>query len=240
MWRVRRSETRPHQTVVPTPPFDAFAARRLRAALEMEPEHVAHGMRVSYGLPYVSPDLVTAWEGGAVNPTGRELRALAGVLWCSPDELTGRPRTLREHRLAQGLAPEHVARGAGLELPAYLRMEATGSWRGNARQSALLADVLGLSLPDFVTVTGREGPLTDLLHKAVTGRWQTCVRPVSKLVPLERHRLQEALRQLHEEYREHEVTVIGRSGGTQETAEDGQEFLARIIDHFWTRLGVTP
>ena len=66
----------------------------------MGPEHVAYGLRVSYGLPYVTPDLVVAWERGIVCPTSPELTALAGVLWCSPGELIGRPRTLREHRLA--------------------------------------------------------------------------------------------------------------------------------------------
>lgn len=66
------------------PPFNALAARRLRAALNMGPEHVAHNIRVSYGLPYVTPDLVIAWERGTVSPGNPELTALAGVLWCSP------------------------------------------------------------------------------------------------------------------------------------------------------------
>jgi hypothetical protein len=52
-----------------------------------------------------------------------ELTALAGVLRCSPAELIGRPRTLREHRIARGLAPEGVARAVGHEFPAYTRME---------------------------------------------------------------------------------------------------------------------
>ena len=149
----------------PHPPFNAPAARRLRSALSMGPEHVAYGMRVSYGLPYVTPDLVIAWERGAASPTSPELTALAGVLWCSPGELIGRPRTLREHRIARGLAPEDVARAVGLELLAYLRMEEQEEWRGTDRQSAALAELLGLSLPDFVTVTGREDKLGEHLRE---------------------------------------------------------------------------
>lgn len=178
MWRVRRPSADPSQS---GPPFNALAARRLRAALNMGPEHVAHGIRVSYGLPYVTPDHVVAWERGTVSPEGPELTALAGVLWCSPGELIGRPQSLREHRVARGLAPEDVARAVGLGLPAYQRMEEADDWRGTDRQSAQLADVLGLSLPDFVTVTGREEKLAELLTSAVTTRWQGCVRPIGKL-----------------------------------------------------------
>ncbi|MGX1511094.1 hypothetical protein RKD44_002382 [Streptomyces collinus] len=67
MWRVRRPSPGPNQS---GPPFNALAARRLRAALNMGPEHVAHGIRVSYGLPYVTPDLVIAWERGGHRPRG--------------------------------------------------------------------------------------------------------------------------------------------------------------------------
>lgn len=213
---MRHSSARQNQ---PSPPFNAIAARRLRAALGMGPEHVAFGLRASYGMPHVTEDLVLAWEREIAAPTHAELTALERVLWCSPGELLGKPRTLREHRVARGLAPGNVARIVGLELLAYLHMEEHNAWRGTERQSVHLAEVLALSLPDFVTVTGREPKLTELLRKAVTTRWQSYVRPVSRLVPLDRRLLQDALQELHQDY--------------QGQSEAGREFLDRIIDVFW-------
>ncbi|WP_428986011.1 helix-turn-helix domain-containing protein [Streptomyces pyxinicus] len=215
------------------PPFNAPAARRLRAALGMGPEHVAHGMRVSYGLPYVTPDLVVAWERGTAAPSSPELTALAGVLWCAPGELIGRPRTLREHRIARGMAPEDVARAVGVELRGYLRMEESGQWRGDERQSSALARVLGLDLPDFVAVTGREARLAELLHSAVATRWQAYVRPVLKLAPLERAVLEEVLQGLHQDYQGHMAATLSWGGGSRSASESGREFLDRIVDHFW-------
>ncbi|MFE2138258.1 helix-turn-helix domain-containing protein, partial [Streptomyces sp. NPDC059466] len=188
------------QAQQPTPPFNAHAARRLRTALGMRPEHVAYGMRASYGMPYVTPDLVAAWERGTTVPSGPELTALAGVLWCSPGEIIGAPRTLREHRVARGLAQEDLARAVGLDLPAYQKMEETDEWRGNERQSTALADELELSLRDFVTVTGRDGRLAELLRSAVTTRWQAYSRPVGKMIPLDRRLLEAELQELHQEY----------------------------------------
>ncbi|MGW2638690.1 XRE family transcriptional regulator [Streptomyces sp. NPDC001348] len=216
----------PARPVQPGPPFDAPAARRLRAALGMGPEHVAYGMRASFGLPHVTPDLVMAWERGLASPSGPELTALAAVLWCSPGDLAGRPRTLREHRIARGLAPEDVAGTVGLELLAYLHMEEHDAWRGTDRQSAALAGLLELSLADFISVTGRAGKLADLLRRAVTTRWQACVRPVSRIVPLDRRLLGAALHGLHQEYQ--------RQGG------DGRDFLDRIVEHFWSRVEDSP
>ncbi|MCI3273186.1 helix-turn-helix transcriptional regulator [Streptomyces cylindrosporus] len=212
-----------------------MAARRLRAALGMGPEHVAHGLRTSYGLPYVTPDLVLAWERGLVSPTSPELTALAGVLWCSPAELLGRPRTLREHRMARGLAPEDVARTAGLELLAYLNMEEHNTWRGNDRQSTALAELLELSLPDFVTVTGREGKLAELLRSAVGTRWQAYVRPVGKIVPLDRRLLEDTLQQLHQDYQGQMVASLSWGDGhaASDASDAGRDFLDRIVDHFW-------
>ncbi|MDL5203877.1 XRE family transcriptional regulator [Streptomyces sp. ALI-76-A] len=200
----------------------------------MGPEHVAYGMRASFGLPYVTPDLVIAWERGITSPAGRELTALAGVLWCSPGELIDRPRTLREHRLSRGFAPEDVARAVGLELLAYLGMEEHDEWRGTDRQSALLADLLDLSLPDFVTVTGREPKLAGLLRDAVTTRWQAYVRPVAKIVPLGRRLLEDTLQKLHRQYHGQMVATLNWGGGSGDAGTTGQEFLDRVVDHFWT------
>ncbi|WP_407698429.1 helix-turn-helix domain-containing protein [Streptomyces cyaneochromogenes] len=217
----------------PTPPFNAPAARSLRAALNMGPEHVAYGMRASYGLPYVTEDLVIAWERELAAPTSHELTALAGVLWCSPGELLGRPRTLREHRIARGLAPEDVARTVGHEVLAYLRMEENDDWQGTDRQSAALADVLGLSLPDFITVTGRDAKLADLLRSAVTTRWQAYVRPVHKMVPLDRRVLEDTLQELHKDYQGQMTATLSWGGGSGDSSAAGREFLDRIVERFW-------
>ncbi|MDQ0598833.1 transcriptional regulator with XRE-family HTH domain [Streptomyces canus] len=232
---MRRPPALPNQ---PGPPFNAPAARRLRAALNMGPEHVAYGMRASYGLPYVTPDLVIAWERGTTNPTSPELTALAGVLWCSAGELIGRPRTLREHRIRRGLAPEDVAHALGFELLAYLSMEENNDWRGNDRQSAVLAEVLDLTLPDFVTVTGREPRLTEHLRSAVTTRWQAYVRPVSKIVPLDRRLLEDVLQELHQEYQRQMVATLswGEGSAAGDSSHSGRDFLDRIVDTFWTNV----
>nr|WP_228045104.1 XRE family transcriptional regulator [Streptomyces ferrugineus] len=200
----------------------------------MGPEHVAHGLRTSYGLPYVTEDLVIAWERELASPTNHELTALAGVLWCSPGELLGRPRTLREHRIARGLAPEDVARAVGHEVLAYLRMEEDDAWHGTDRQCAALADVLALTLPDFITVTGREPRLAELLRSAVTTRWQAYVRPVGKVVPLDRRLLETSLQQLHQVYQGQMTATLSWGGGSGEAGAAGLEFMDRIVEHFWT------
>ncbi|MCW7945455.1 DNA-binding protein [Streptomyces hygroscopicus] len=207
----------------------------------MGPEHVAYGMRASYGLPHVSPDLVVAWERGIVVPGGPELTALAGVLWCSPGELVDAPRTLREHRVARGLAPEDVAHGVGLELLAYIRMEEACEWRGNDRQSAALADLLDLSLPDFITVTGRDGRLGELLRSAVTTRWQAYVRAVGKLLPLDRRLLEDVLEEMYANYQRQMVATL--SWGTATAADarkSGRDYLDRIVEHFWSTVERHP
>ncbi|MFF1676668.1 helix-turn-helix domain-containing protein [Streptomyces sp. NPDC058256] len=202
----------------------------------MGPEHVAYGMRASYGLPYVTPDLVAAWERGIAEPSAPELTALAGVLWCSQGELIGAPRTLREHRVARGLATEDLARAVGLELLAYQRMEESGEWRGNERQSTTLAEVLELSLPDFITVTGRDDKLAELLRSAMTTRWQAYVRPVGKMVPLDRRLLEGALEEMHTEYQGQMVASLSWGGGSAATdaGESGRDFLDQIVGHFWS------
>ncbi|MEU9883461.1 helix-turn-helix domain-containing protein [Streptomyces phaeochromogenes] len=202
----------------------------------MGPEHVAYGMQASFGLPYVTPDLVVAWERGIAAPTSTELTALAGVLWCSPGDLIGAPRTLREHRIARGLAAEDVARAVGLELLVYVRMEEADEWRGNERQSSALAEVLDLSLADLVTVTGHETKLAEMLRNAVTTRWQAYVRPVGKLLPLDRRLVGDVLRALHTEYQGQMVATLSWSGGAAagEADDAGRDFLDRIVDRFWS------
>ncbi|MFD9909085.1 helix-turn-helix domain-containing protein [Streptomyces sp. NPDC059063] len=202
----------------------------------MAPGHVAYGMRASYGLSHITPDTITAWERGLATPDAAELAALAATLWCSPGELMGAPTTLREHRLTRGLAPEDVARGAGVEIQAYLRMEETNEWRGSDRQSAALARTLQLSLPDFITVTGRAGDLAELLRSAVTTRWQGYTRPVGKLLAVDKRTVEGPLRRLHEEYQSRMVRTLSWGGGASADASGhaGQDFLDRILDHFWS------
>ncbi|MER6081879.1 XRE family transcriptional regulator [Streptomyces sp. NPDC001833] len=239
MSAVRRPPALPNQ---PGPPFNAPAARRLRAALGMGPEHVAHDLRASYGLPYATPDLVRAWERGALIPSSPELTALAGALWCTPGELIGRPRTLREHRIARGLAPEDVALAVGLDLLVYLAMEEDEDWQGTERQSAVLAETLRLSLPDFVTVTGKEEKLAELLRNAVTTRWQAYVRQVSKLLPLDKRLIEDTLRELHEDYQSQMTATLAWGNiPTTDSAEDkGKHFLAGIVTRFWQRTESAP
>ncbi|MFI5745403.1 XRE family transcriptional regulator [Streptomyces sp. NPDC051644] len=207
----------------------------------MLPGHVAYGLGAQYGLR-ISTETVVAWERGLAVPSEYELTALAGVLWCSPGELLTAARTLREHRVARELAVEELARLLGLTASAYLRMEEAGRWRGNERQSAVLSEVLGLTAAGFVTVSGRDEELAELLRSAVTTRWQAHVRPVAKLVPLERGFLQDVLEQLHTDYQALMVSTLSWSSTGAEragaTGDAGREFLAKIVERFWQTAGV--
>ncbi|MDQ8702029.1 helix-turn-helix transcriptional regulator [Streptomyces sp. LHD-70] len=217
-----------------TPPFNNLAARRLREALGMAHGHVAYSLRASYGLSYVTPDTVADWERGRSVPTSAELTALAGALWCAPGELLGAATTLREHRISCGLATQDVARQVGLEHDAYLRMEESGRWRGNERQSAALAEVLSLGVRDFITVTGREETLADLLRSAATARWEGYVRPVTKLVPLPKATVEAVLDGLHGEYHARMVATLSWSGMEAGDENSGRDFLERIVKEFWS------
>ncbi|MEU9105391.1 helix-turn-helix transcriptional regulator [Streptomyces xanthophaeus] len=221
-----------------SPPFNAPAARRLRAALGMAPGHVAYGLRAQYGL-LVTPETVMAWERGEISPSSAELTALAGVLWCSPGELLAEPVTLREHRMSKGLTAEELARRVGVEANSYQKMEDTGRWRGNERQSAALAALLGLTLAQFVTATGKQEELAALLRSAVTTRWQAYVKPVGKLLPIPKGHLERVLDQLHGEYQSRMVATLSWGGGEGEAGrgDSGREFLAEIVDRFWRLAG---
>ncbi|MFF8384648.1 helix-turn-helix domain-containing protein [Streptomyces kanasensis] len=214
------------------PPFNALAARRLREGLGMAPGHVAYGLRAQYGLD-VPPETVVAWERGAARPGNRELTALAGVLWCSPGDLLAAATTLREHRLARAMAPEDLARRVGVDTRSYLRMEESGRWRGNERQTAALAEALGLGPRELLNATGRDEELAAVLRDAATTRWQAYVRPAAKLLPLRRDHLEEVLQRLHADYQSRMVATYswGDSGGSG--GEAGREYLDRIVDHFW-------
>lgn len=221
-----------------SPPFNAPAARRLRAALGMAPGHVAYGLRAQYGM-LVTPETVMAWERGEISPTSAELTALAGVLWCAPGELLAEPVTLREHRIARGLAAEDLARRVGVEAGAYQKMEDTGRWKGNERQSAALATALGLTLAQFVTATGKHEELAELLRSAVTTRWQAYVKPLTKLLPVPKAHLERVLEQLHGEYQSRMVATLswGGGGGEAGSGDSGREYLTDIVERFWSLAG---
>ncbi|MGW3402266.1 helix-turn-helix transcriptional regulator [Streptomyces zhihengii] len=215
-----------------SPPFDSLAARRLREALGMAPGHVSYGLRAQYGLA-VTPDTVVAWERGTAAPGTRELTALAGVLWCSPAELLAGATTLREHRIARGWTAADLARRVGLDARAYTRMEESRRWRGSERQTAALAEALELSPRDLLAATGRDQELAELLRGAVGARWQAYVRPVARMLPMERGRLEAVLQRLHSDYQSRTVATLSWGDASEDTGGPGRDFLDRILEHFW-------
>ncbi|MEU8762174.1 helix-turn-helix transcriptional regulator [Streptomyces sp. NPDC048659] len=201
----------------------------------MAPGHVSYGLRAQYGLA-VAPDTVVAWERGRSIPSPQELTALAGVLWCSPAELLAAAGTLREHRMARGLAPEDLARRVGLDPSAYLRMEESGQWRGNDRQTAALALQLGLGPRALITATGGDEKLAGLLRDAATTRWQAYVKPVVKLVPLPKKDVERALQRLHGDYHAR-MTASSSWGASGSTGQEGHAYLDGVTEHFWAAVG---
>ncbi|MFE5484321.1 helix-turn-helix domain-containing protein [Streptomyces sp. NPDC056527] len=201
----------------------------------MAPGHVAYGLRAQYGLA-VTPDTVIAWERGRLAPTSQELTALAGVLWCAPGELIAAATTLREHRMARGLAPDDLARRVGLDAPGYLRMEESGRWRGNERQTAALAQTLGLGPRALLTVTGRNDDLAQLLRDAATTRWQAYVRPVVKLLPIQKRTLEFALQRLHTDYHA-KMAATSSWGASGDSGDSGRAYLDGIVERFWELVG---
>ncbi|WP_369358812.1 helix-turn-helix domain-containing protein [Streptomyces sp. cg2] len=220
------------------PPFDAAAARRLREALGMTHAHVAYGIWAAYGIR-MEPAAVASWELEESTPTEAELAALAGALWCAPAELLGTPGTLREFRMALGLAPADLALRIGMDQAAYERLEDGGRWTGTDRQAAALAAELALPLPALVRFTGREDRLVELLTSAATTRWQGYVRPVGKVAPLPKEQLQKTLEELHEEYHARMTASLSWTGGEapDESGRAGRDFLDGVLAEFWRRVG---
>ena len=219
----------------PSPPFDTVAARRLREGLGMAPGHVAYGLRAQYGL-LVTPDTVVAWERGRLAPNSQEMTALAGVLWCAPGDLLAAATTLREYRMARSLTPEDLARQVGVDPAAYLRMEESGRWRGNERQTAALAEALSLGPRALLTATGRDEDLAALLRDAATTRWQAYVRPAVRMLPLPKRVLESALQQLHTDYHAR-MAATSSWGASGDSGDSGRAYLDGIVDHFWEATG---
>ncbi|MGW0118524.1 helix-turn-helix domain-containing protein [Streptomyces sp. NPDC003327] len=198
-------------------------------------DHVAYGLRAQYGLA-VTPETVFAWERGRLAPTEPELTALAGVLWCSPAELIAAATTLREHRMARGLTADELARRIGVAVHAYQRMEDEGRWRGTERQTAALAEVLGLGPRALVTATGGDERLAELLRDAATTRWQAYVKPAVKMLPLPKRVLENALQRLHTDYHAR-MAATSSWGASGATGDEGRAYLEMINDHFWAAVG---
>ncbi|MFC8587596.1 helix-turn-helix domain-containing protein [Streptomyces sp. NPDC057217] len=201
----------------------------------MAHDHVAYGLRAQYGI-LATPETVLAWERGRAVPTEQELTALAGVLWCSPAELIATASTLREHRVARGIVPEELARRVGVTAREYRRMEDEGRWRGTERQTAALAEALGLGPRALITATGGDERLAGLLRDAATTRWQAYVKPVARTVPLPRRTVEAALQRLHADYhaRMAATSSWGASGGS---GDSGRAYLDDVIGHFWAAVG---
>ncbi|WKX72679.1 helix-turn-helix transcriptional regulator [Streptomyces sp. XD-27] len=197
--------------------------------------HVSYGIQAAYGLQ-VHPATVAAWELGEAFPTETELTALAGALWCSPGDLLGSPSTLREHRVAQGLAPIDVAMRISMDPQEYERMEQSGTWTGNDAQAAQLGDVLRLPLRALFEVTGRDAALAELLRSAVDTRWQAYVKKVGKLVPLPKPQLEGALKSLYADYQVRIAATLSRGAVADNAAVQAREFLDGIVHHFWDRV----
>ncbi|MFJ4923474.1 helix-turn-helix domain-containing protein [Streptomyces sp. NPDC088725] len=190
----------------------------------MAPGHVAYGLQAQYGLA-VTVDTVASWEHGLSAPSAREVNALAGVLWCSVGELLAQASTLREHRLARGMAPDELARRLGMDPASYVRMEESGQWRGSERQTEALATALVLTPRELLTATGRNEELAGVLREAATGRWQPHVRAVAKMLPLPRHHLEDVLEQLNADYR--------AGSGMGAGPADAADVLAGVTERFW-------
>ncbi|WP_190016510.1 helix-turn-helix domain-containing protein [Streptomyces lucensis] len=202
----------------------------------MHPAQVAAVMGAAYGL-HVSPLTVTRWESGREAPTEEELIALAGALWCSVGDLMAAPRTAREHRLAAGNAVADVALRLGITPAVYEEMERSGRWQLARSQAALLAEMLALPLAAHLEVNGQAGRLAELLRRAVTARWQGCVRPVHRLVPRPRPRIEGALHHLHADYQSLTGTLDWGAGTiTLNAGEEARAFLDGIVEVFCRRL----
>ncbi|MDT3398419.1 helix-turn-helix transcriptional regulator [Streptomyces sp. B1866] len=198
--------------------------------------HVSYGMWAAYGVR-ASPATVAAWEAGEASPDDAELRALAGALWCAPGDLLGVPTTLREYRVARGMAPSDLALRLGMDPFAYDQMERSGRWTGTDAQARVLAEALGLPPPALLRATGRDVELAGLLRSAVDTRWRAYLRPVARLVPLPRPAVERALRELYGQYQSHLTATLSRGTAADAAAAQARAFLEGIVDRFWAAAG---
>ncbi|MFD5143962.1 transcriptional regulator [Streptomyces sp. NPDC058401] len=197
----------------------------------------------SCGTP-VDPELVLAWERGSHAPSDRHLFALADVLWCDTVTLMGTgPRTLVEFRLARRLGVEGLAHRLGMDPDEYREAESARQWHGDARQTRILVEALGLSLRKLTGITGRDGELEEHLRSAIAGRWKVHVDPVVEIVAVDATSVGDALRTMHGEFSEFSERYMGNlvarndDSRLKEIAAERAAFLRRLPDRFWELIG---
>ncbi|MET7520256.1 helix-turn-helix transcriptional regulator [Streptomyces sp. NPDC005480] len=216
------------------PPLDPRRAAALREQLGLTHGQVAWAISAFLAEP-LHPVTLLAWEQAAEVPTGRQIKALAAALWCSPAELLGEPATLVQCRTLLGVTVEHVAAEVGMTRDRYADAERRNRWRGSARQTQALLGTLSPPPACFVAACGRTGQLRVLLREAVTGWWPNYVHPVTKIVPVAQTEVQRALEQLHLTYQR--IDNHGEAGADAEAVEqEALAFLDRIEEHLWDRL----
>ncbi|MFB6518109.1 transcriptional regulator [Streptomyces sp. NPDC056401] len=197
----------------------------------------------SCGTP-VDPGLVLAWERGSHVPSDQHLFALADVLWCDTVTLMGTgPRTLVEFRLARRLSVEGLASRLGMEPSEYRAAESARQWHGDARQTRVLVEALGLSLRKLTGIVGRDGELEDHLRTAIAGRWKAHVDPVVEIIAVDATSVGDALRTMHGEFSEFSERYMGNlvarndDSRLREIAAERAAYLRRLADRFWELIG---
>ncbi|WP_327308574.1 transcriptional regulator [Streptomyces sp. NBC_01298] len=197
----------------------------------------------SCGAP-VHPELVQGWEQGWNVPSDQHLFALADVLWCDTVTLMGTaPRTLVEFRLARRVGAERLAYRLGMDPSEYRKAESTGQWRGDARQTRALVEILGLSLRGLVGITGRGGELEEHLRSGMAGRWKAHVDPVVEIVAVDPTSVGDALRTMHGEFYRFSERYMGHlvarndDSRLKEIAAERAAYLRRLPDRFWELVG---
>ncbi|MFF1413751.1 transcriptional regulator [Streptomyces sp. NPDC058289] len=197
----------------------------------------------SCGTP-VDPELVLAWERGSHVPSDQHLFVLADVLWCDTVTLMGTgPRTLVEFRLARRLGVEGLAYRLGMDPSEYRAAESARQWHGDARQTRVLVEALGLSLRKLTGIVGRDGELEDHLRSAIAGRWKVHVDPVVEIVAVDATSVGDALRTMHGEFSEFSERYMGNlvarndDSRLKEIAAERAAYLRRLADRFWELIG---
>ncbi len=137
------------------PPYSAAFASDARLRLGLSHTQMAQHLRL-FGMA-VHPELIEAWEIGILRPTEIQLFTQADVLWCRTAELMGidEPHSLAELRLSRQLTAEELAARIDMETTPYEQTERRNRWRGTCQQTLALLNVMNLSLPQLLAVTGQ-------------------------------------------------------------------------------------
>ncbi|MFI6445279.1 helix-turn-helix domain-containing protein [Kitasatospora sp. NPDC050543] len=216
-------------------PFSPAAARAHRAGLGLTPQQVAEGM-AAHGVRLL-PSHVLGWESGEVRPSEEEFVALARALWCPAVQLMGaRPASLRDFRVARELSQEQAARRIGVSDRTYEQAESSGRWTGDEEQTYSLAQALGLTLRDLLTVTGRREELDQRLRQCIDGRWQAQARAIGRIVPVPREALSKVLTVIQGEYQLSSHWGAGSWGSSSLARVEPAQPTQPITERFWELL----